>query len=1146
MKKRLLPVGLRLCLLTAMCLVVAVLCRAQLLPSGRVLGTAQDPSGAVAPLATITLTNVDTGITRSTTTNTRGEYLFPNVPAGKYRINAALAGFQQFTQELTVQAALSTTVDISLRVGDAKETVEVSAPAPLLTTDSASLGAVIEGRKVEDLPIPAGQNAGLLISLAPGLLNMGGQGVPVGLNAGSQQAVSNLSSNGATPDQNSFLLDGVPNNVTNFVNYMPPGHQVSEMTVLTDSLDSQYGNGGGAQVIMVTKSGTNKFHGNLYSYVTNYGLAANFFFNNKNGQSRLPLNFNTYGGSIGGPIKRDHTFFFFNYETMKQDYSYAQYATVPTAAQRQGDFSQTSAADGNLVKIYNPFSTTADPNNPGQYIRTQFANNVIPSSLISPAAKGILSLYPMPNVAGTSTGANNLYSARKQHAPVGSYNGRVDHEINSSNHIYGRFSWEKTSVTNTPFLLPTGPAENLQYNTGIGWTSTLSPEMVLEVTAGYGMFQQNNQDPVVDLSRLGFSSKLASQIQYIPTLGFTDISGSGNSAPSYDHLNTKSLNANVRRLHGRHSMKWGFQAQIKQDNGGSSVPNVSLSFNRQFTQGPNPITVASTSGYGAASFLLGTLASGSASTAVTRATSAPYYGAYFHDDIRVTPRLSVNVGLRWEVWQPASERFNNQVAGFAFDSANPIQAAAAAQYALAPLPQLSASDFQKKIQGGLLFAGSDRRRWGSTEWNNWSPRVGAAYRLTDKTVLRGGFGYFYSMYWTPLVRQSGYSSTTPVTGTIDGVTPASLVDNPFPTGFIPPTGASQGLGTLLGSSVSFYDPNAKPIYNQRWNLGVQRQLTPNVLVEVNYVGSQAHRLPVGSPSQGGGFTGTGVSQGNRQYVYLPSQYLSLGSQLFTTVANPFLGLISPSSPLGKSTISLGNLLNNFPEFTGVTAANQTDGQSYYHALQISATKRYSQGLSLTTNFTWSRTEDKVLFLNPSDPSPTRELSSIDIPKSFTLAATYELPFGPGKRFGWKSGPLAKAFGGWNYSAIFHWNVAPVFALSTPAQLVPGQDPGATQQTYEHWFNVNAFAPLPAFTLRSMPFYLDSMRNETQNNWDMSLMKDTTIRESLHVRFRCSAGNALNHPIFGPPTFAPGNAANGVSSYTNNFPRLITLNLEVAF
>ena len=1148
MKKHLSLAALRPSLLAAVCLMVALLCQAQLLPSGRVLGTAIDPTGGVVPGVAITLVNIDTGISTSTNANARGEYLFPNVGPGRYRLTAAASGFQQFAQELTVRAALSTTVDIELKVGDAKEIVEVNAPAPLLTTDSAALGTVIDGAKIAELPIPAGQNAALLIALTPGMINHGGPGVPVGLNAGSQMGVSNMSANGATAEQNSFLLDGVPNNVTAFINYMPPRHQVGEMSVLTSSVDAQYGNGGGAQVVMITKSGTNTFHGDAYSFITNYGLAANFFFNNKNKTPRLPLNFNTFGGSIGGPIKHDRTFFFFNYETMKQNFSYAQNATVPTAAQRGGDFSQTFDGAGQLVNIYDPFSTAPDPNNKGQYIRTQFPGNKISPNMINSAAKGILALYPMPNVPGTITGANNLYSARKQHAPVHDFSARVDHEVNSSNHLYGRFSWQRTNVTNTPFLLPTGPSVNLQYNTGIGWTSTLSPSTVLEVTAGYGMFHQDSVAPDVSLTTLGFSSTFAGQIPYIPSLSFTDMTGSGNSATSYDHLATRSLNVNMRQMRGRHSMKWGFQTQSKQDNGGRFVPNVSLGFNRQFTQGPNPTAVGSTSGNGIASLLLGTMASGSAATAVTRATNAPYYGAYFHDDIRVTSRLTINAGLRWDAWQPANERFNNQAAGFAFNSPSPIQSAAAAKYALNPVSQLSVSDFSNKVLGGLLFANSSDRRWGNTEWNNWSPRLGVAYRLGNKTVLRGGFGMFYSMWWTPLTNQPGYSSTTPVTGTIDGVTPVNLVNNPFPTGFIPPTGSGQGLSTLLGSSVSVYDPNAQPIYNLRWNFGVQQQVTSNTMVEVNYVGSRGHRLPLGSPNQGGGFTGAGISQTGRQYVYLPPQYLSLGSQLFSTLPNPFEGLISSSSPLGRSTISLGNLLNKYPQFTGVTSAYETAGESSFESLQLTANKRYSHGLSVLAAFTWTRAMDQTLLLNPSDPGPTRQLSAFAVPTVFTLSSTYELPFGPGKSFIRKGGFVGQLVGGWRYSAIYNWKRGIPISLATPAVLVAGQDPKlpSSQQTYEHWFNTSAFAPLPAFTLRTMPFYLDSMRIDDDNLWDMSLMKDTTIHENLKVRFRCEAMNALNHPRFGEPTFSPGTSSNGVSAYTTDFPRLITLSLEVMF
>ena len=1124
---------------------------AQLIPTGRVLGIVKDQSGAITPHAAITLTNAETGISRSTTSNARGEYLFPDVPAGRYRLVAVLKGFQQLTQELGVQSAVSTTVDLTLHVGSEVQTIQVSAPAPLLNTDSGTLATVVVSTQISNIPLQ-GRNALALVLLTPGVVQTTVPG-NYALGRDATNAFGYFTSNGANFRTNDFMLDGSPDNLTDRPAYLPSVDLVQEISVITNSYDAQYGHGGGAEVMMTTKSGTNQLHGTAYNFLQNSFLNATNFFTNSKGLAKPQFRENMFGTTVGGPIRHDRTFFFATYEGLRAYTPATNIGTVPTAAQRNGDFSQTFASNGQLIQIYNPFSTAPDPNKPGQYIRQQFPGNIItPSTLINPASTGLLSLIPLPNGSGT---INNFARTTNSTIVLNGISGRVDHEITQNNRLFGRLSWNKTTTNAGGFLLPGAANDVSQMSDGVlGWTSTLTPSTVLEVTASYQHYEHDTPQPVAQkpLGSLGFSSAFVSGVApSIPSFSIADMSGFGYGTSGYDHDPTWGFNANMRHIRGRHNMKWGYQYQLKQDDSGSFGIGANFSFDRKFMQGSNPNTVSATSGYGIASFLLGTMSPTTASYASTpniEATSSPYYGSYFQDDIRVSSRFTANLGVRWEAWQPANDRFNAQTIGFAFQTPNPIQAQAAANYALHPSPYISVDQFSSGILGGLLFATPSNRRYAPTVWNNFSPRIGFAYRLTDKTVLRGGFGYFYSMFYTSFAKQSGFSSQTPVTATINGITPVNLLDNPFPNGFIAPTGASMGLKTLLGTSVGFPNQTAHPQYNARWNFGVQRQLTPNTMLEVYYVGESSFHCTIGTPSQTAAFSSAGAAEADTQYVYLPAQYLSLGSTLQTTIPNPFVGLIPTSSTLGASTISIGNLLNRYPEFTGVDRSRQTDGLAFYHSLQVTATKRYSYGLTILGSYTWSKSLDDFRYINQQDPGPSKMISWYDAPQRITVSSVYQLPFGPGRRYGWKSGAGGKFIGGWQYSlqGLFQSGF-PVF-LSTPVVINAGVNPTLprSQRSPNLWFNKAVFSVLPAYTLSSAPFGLNSLRADAIDNWDMSLIKDTNLTERFKLRFRWELFNSFNRPQFGSPNVNPSSSAYGTITSQANSPRAMQGALELIF
>lgn len=440
---------------------------AQLIPTGSVVGTVKDPQGAMVPNAAITITSVRTGISRSTTSNGMGEFLVPDLFPDTYRVEAVLQGFKKFVQQATVQEAKSTTIDVALEVGSTMESVQVTTAAPLLQTTTASLTTVIDNREVSDLPL-LGRNTYMLAFNSGGLVNtLGSSGATetgygqTDLGVGGTVNAGYIQGSGGWYEENEFTVDGIPNNITDRPAYLPPPDQVQEMSVLTDALDAQYGHTASLTVAVVTKAGTNSFHGDMYEYLQNSVLNANGFFSNLYGVPKPSSRFNQFGGAIGGPIKKNRTFFFFNYEGSRTSTPSTVISTVPTAAQRTGDFSQTFNSKDQIIQVYNPFTTAPDPNNPGQYMRTQFPGNIItPSTLINPASAGLLSLIPLPNAPGAQyTGANNYVAVTDASDPFNDYSARMDHQLTQNNRFFVRFSRERTDYYSTPTYpkLPSAP-----------------------------------------------------------------------------------------------------------------------------------------------------------------------------------------------------------------------------------------------------------------------------------------------------------------------------------------------------------------------------------------------------------------------------------------------------------------------------------------------------------------------------------------------------------------------------------------------------------------------------------------------------------------------------------------------------------------
>jgi len=1132
--------------LVSVSLGLTMILSAQVLPVGTVDGIVKDPTDALLIGSKVTLQNRDTGVSRDATTNDSGYFFFPLVAPGRYTVAVEKAGFKKGTQDISVRTGIRPTADFALQLGQITESVQVSAQAAMLETSTAAVSRNVQQRVVTDIPLLA-RNVLMLINLSPGITNNSPTSNTNGLI--DIDSASYTSASGANNRTNEFLLDGIPNNVSDRVAYIPSVDDVEEFTVQTNALDAEYGHGGGMFVNVTTKSGTNELHGNLYDFLRNDKLNANAFFSNKAGSPRPVFRFNQYGLTAGGPIVKNKVFWFFNFEGLRQRTPRAYRVTLPTALQRTGDFSQTFNASGASFQIADPLTTA--PNGSGGYFRTLFPGNRVPANRINPISANVISRYPNPTSLGDPfTGANNHFSEVPAPYDGENYSVRLDPNIQRPR-LFAR--WSKNQGfpgTPTPWDIGGGVGAlegNNRSQTSIGLSDAfvVNPSLVITAQAGYTRWTQEGTHPSFDQTTLGFPKSLVSlmQQQIFPQFQIVDSTYIGTSEGQwFEHTNTYSFNFGVTKISGSHNMKFGFQGQVKQNNSvGANRPGGQYNFDRGFTQ-PNPFVTGNNLGNGIASFLLGNPSSGFINLRALTAPQAPFYGWYFQDDFKITPKLTLNLGLRYDLLLGVTERYNQNAFGLDFSVASPIEAAAKAAYATSPIPELSPANF--KVKAGLVFATPGNRRNVRAEKTDWQPRIGVAYRILPRTVLRTGFGIFYSEWWQPFVNTTGFAAQTDMVATLDGgLTPADRLSNPFPNGLVQPTGSSQGLSTLLGNTLSLYDYNRSNIRNYRWSFGFQREIFRDLQIEANYVGQRASNLITSTSASDSGRV---INAGwNGMGGTFDQSYYSLGSRLNARVANPFKGLIPVPSSLAGDTITVAQLLMPYPHFGNINLTRTMGGSSYYNSLQIGMYKRFSHGLNAQFAYTCSKQLETLRFIETSDPAPSKMTGQFDNPQRVSMAIVYELPFGKGRWMKSSVAAVDKIIGGWQWSTMFIHQTGAAVAL--PAAVATGASPSVDKPTIGRWFNGDSLKVLPAFAARRIPFYWGDLRVPPINNWDMAFLKNTMVyKERVKLQLRFEMINAFNRVWF-------GGLNTGVTSptYTQlttqaNQPRIVQLGLKLNF
>lgn len=1120
-------------------------------------GVIQDSSRAVMPGVRLTLVNEATNVRQETRSNERGAYLFLFVPPGRYRLTAETQGFRTFMRSgIELQVQQQATVDVTMEPGDVSTTIEVTGETPRLNAVDATIGRVVDNKAILDLPV----NVMGLLALTPGAVMMPNR---------NYWTLSNFSGNGTRNANADILLDGVSvaiadsNGGTVSPRWTPSRDIIQEFKLQTNSFSAEYGSSGGSIVNIVLESGTNELHGRLYEYLSHYKLNANNFFSNRNNLALNPTRKSVFGGVAGGPVYlpkvydgRNRTFFFFSTEWMKESTQSTVTHTVPTARQIAGDFSETFDAAGRLMPIFNPFDVSPNPSGTG-HLRAPFPGNVIPKSIMDPAAVNVVKFYPAPTSDGVQfTRTSNFYgqaaTTNDSIAPLI----KIDHNFNERQRLSGRYS--RYAVTNKSpnywgegnwMFLGSGGYTQISNTGQADYLHVLNPSTTLNLR--WGVFRYHERRVTYGEEHgsreLGFNMPVEAALPPLVYVeGYTTI-----GPDPANHLlwgsDIHHFLGNVTTVRGSHTIKAGAEARAQRMNMGQpGVDRVSFNFGRAITM-QDPLRSNSQQGNALASLLLG-WGSGTFMFDSAPAGANQAYGFFITDDIRVNARLTLNLGLRYELDPPYTERYN-RLSWFNPTIKSPLS-----------VPQYP------DLRGGVEYTDAKNRTSVDADNNNWAPRVGFAYRVGSETVVRGGYGIYYGQSQAGPTKflGSGFAGSVGWISSRDSnLTLNTPLSNPFPYGLTPPPGSAGGLLTFVGGALGSQNTQirswgVKP-YFQQWSLSVQRQLPFNSVVEILYSGSRGVHLGYGS-----------LSELNR----IDPQYWQLGDQLSAQVANPFYGIITDTQrPLSAQRVALRQTLLPYPQYTSVGGYyGPPIANSIYHSGTVQFTKRFSHGLNFNAHYTLSKNIDDTSYSGNNgwwgggttgvqsyhNLRLERAVSVLDHRHRGVVDFNYTLPIGRGKAFGtdWARA-VDWMLGGWQINGIL--TVQSGRALQPALQ--SGNLPSATQRPnwvrdatlsgpitdrLNLYLDPNAFSRPAPYTLGNAPRTIDGPRAPGIRTADFSIFKQFHFSESRYVQIRAEASNVTNTPCFGTPNTTVGATNFGVITSQVVPPRSIQAALKIYF
>lgn len=1137
---------------------------------GGITGRILDSQNARMPGVTVTATNVATNVASTTTTNGEGDYQILFLNPGTYTVTAELSGFKKVSRPgVEVRIGERVEVGMTLDIGRMEETVSVTAESPLLATTTGSTGQVIGEKMISMMPLSDG-NPFTLARLSPGIAYTGDLKFSRPFdNAGTSGIVTGGASGG-----NEFTLDGSPNMASGRrVAFVPPAGAVQEFKVETASFDAGSGHTSGATVNVTLKSGTNALKGSGYTYYRSEKLAEEDFFVIKNKATKPKLGYKRPGATLGGPVVipglyngQNRTFFFGAIEWLYDEFPEPLSQTVPTQAMRTGDF---SALLPQGIIIYDPLTAQTVG---ARVVRQPFPGNIIPSNRLNPIAQKVLSYYPLPNQTANATGQDNFFHANPRTDDFYSISTRFDHTLTSKQRIMARYTRNDRREARGAVLgavngiVPTGNFL-FRINDGVTYnhTYTQTSTSLWDVRAGWQRFQEPNirqHEGVFDPASLGFSpgvTALFGGAKYFPLFNFDTIRDLGDNLGGDTTHSIYSFQPTYTRLAGNHSIRAGYDLRLYHErsvNPGRQAGEYAISRGGAFTRQQDNSAVQNFQDV--ASFLLGYPTGGSIELNAARLNDSWYHGIFVQDDWKVSSRLTLNLGLRYDYEGPTTDAENRNVRGF--DPAATLSITSAAEAAYAARPDLTPASAWR-ARGGVTFASDGNRGFWNGDKNNLQPRLGFAYKWNDKTVIRGGTGVYTSPFVIAGVNQIGYSQTTPFTASQDrGLTFQSTLSNPYPLGVLRPAGNSLGPNTFLGQSLNRFAPlDRRNGQLLRYLVNVQRELPGQWLLEAGYVGSRGYDLT------------TDLELNN-----VPSQYLSLSrlrdqaavDLLGAQVPNPFAGLL-PTGFTGAN-VARSQLLRPFPQF-GNVPTNGSDGTSQYHSAQMKIEKRFTKGYSVLATYTASRFTERVALLNPTDTEYEKRLSSNNVPHRVTASLLYELPFGRGRQWGDSAPAVVHALiGGWSVNAIGQFQSGRPLGFGN---IYFDGDPNALKAKYTSnsdapVFDLSGFYfhdaavqtngvddPVKqradtrirlASNIRYFPSRVDGLRSPFLKLWDISVVKQLPLGGRVRAQLNVEFLNAFNVVVFNDANTDPTNANFGKVTSQNNLPRDIQLGFKIVW
>jgi len=1116
-----------------------------------ITGEVMDPTGAVIPGATIAAANVDTRVQFSAKSDAQGVYSVLYVLPGTYTVTVGASGFQTMVyNKVVLDSAQQLGLNITLQPGAVSQQVVVTVGSVDLDTVSATTGGVIDQTKVENMP-----SAGLMVwddvSFTEGIRSASANV----FNLTPRNNANLYAVSGAQSDENVFYMNGAPVSDQGSWYFTPNQAAVQQIQASAMPYDAQYGRTGGGAFNTNVKDGTNAFHGAIYDYYGNKVLNANTWINKLSGIPNPTNTRNTWGVESGGPIRKGKTFYFFSYEGFHQNEPGTSKDTVPTmgpTGEASGDFAGTG------YTIYDPKSTYCLTKNSSggctTYGRTAFPNDKIPQADISPIGRAILAMYPAPNQSGLTNNYVILWPTNYEYEQ---YIGRVDESFSENTRMYALYTHEfdneatgGNGFTNAAWTgtIPT----STDYNAILGLTHIFSAKKVLDLKASYGhnaslKVTGNALQENFTADKLGFNMPAVGTTSHqniVPSITVTGATALfGNTANGTADADA-NFSGSITQLLGRHSLHYGGEFMDIQaaPTGVLGSPNGSFTFNSIYTQ-QNPNKAGTGQGNAFADILLGYPSSGSITWNEPTFVTVHYYGAFIQDDFKVLKNLSLNLGIRWDVNTSPRDRHNRINAGFCSTCTNPLSS---------QINFVNAPELQSPLLGGLQFAGVGGEPGAPfhVHWNDWQPRVGFSWAAIRDTVIRGGYGIYFP--WQSLaVDDIGFSQTTSFVASLNGgLNPNNYLNSgtPYPGGAIAPSGASGGLATNAGNAITFNDLNRRLRMTQHWSFGFQRKMPGGTVLDVEYLGTNVHGIPVSTP--------LGVISNSLQQQC--SADLSICN---TNIANPFYGVLASSTSLGaSSTIPAWELMRAFPLFDGVTDSRLPIGSSHYNGLDVRVERRL-RSLDFVFNYTYSNWIDRDSYLNSGnfvDASLTKELDGSDRRNYLDINLVYPVP---GIR---KGGAIGYLTNGWLFDSTVLWGTG------NPLQLPSGNfafgTPGCNSyapvggQTRAHWFNNNesCWSQLGTWGAQTQPLAIGLLRGPAFVYWNPSMNKVFPLKpEGLSAQFRMEAVNGANHPTFGapstalatPPAFSPSTSWTGLGTLptsTTNTQRQAIASLKIFF